>query len=84
MRQLIQHRLKTNIVGKTGHVQPSGNYVKKITALQKLLLSFDDLDIDNMPDKIIFQAGKITVTEDADSFNIDINGDGIIDFVVPK
>jgi len=29
MRQLLQHRLKTNIAGKTGSVQPAGNYVKK-------------------------------------------------------
>ena len=29
MRQLIQHRLKTNIIGHTGHVQPRGKFVKK-------------------------------------------------------
>ena len=29
MRQLIQHRLKTNIIGRTGHVQPRGKFVKK-------------------------------------------------------
>ena len=28
-RQLIQHRLKTNIIGHTGHVQPRGKFVKK-------------------------------------------------------
>ena len=29
MKQLLQHRLKTNIIGSTGHVQPRGNFVKK-------------------------------------------------------
>ena len=27
MRQFLQHRLKTNIIGGTGQVQPRGNYV---------------------------------------------------------
>ena len=28
-RQLLQHRLKTNIHGGTGHFQPRGNWVKR-------------------------------------------------------
>ncbi len=29
MKQLLQHRLKTNIAGQTGHFQPRGRYVKR-------------------------------------------------------
>jgi len=33
MKQLIQHKLKTNIIGRTGHVMGYGQYVKKSSPL---------------------------------------------------
>ncbi len=43
-----------------------------------------DLDGDSNPDVLIYQDGNITVTEDMDSINIDLNDDGVADIVVKK
>ena len=43
-----------------------------------------DLDGDGNPDTLLFQQGNITVTEDADSINIDYNGDQNADIIIPK
>jgi hypothetical protein len=45
----------------------------------------DDLDGDENPDTVLLDLpGGPDVTEDADSFNIDINGDGTVDIIIPK
>jgi len=43
-----------------------------------------NLDNDSFEDFPILQALGLTVTEDEDSYNIDFNGDGIADVIVPK
>ena len=43
-----------------------------------------DLDHDGHPDHIDLQIGPITVTDDDDSINIDLNSDGVADIVIPK
>ena len=43
-----------------------------------------DLDSDGKPDELIAELGDITITEDADSYNVDLNGDMRADIVVLK
>lgn len=43
-----------------------------------------DLDHDGLLDHVDLQLGPITITDDADSYNIDLNGDGVADLVIPK
>lgn len=46
-----------------------------------------DLDGDGLPDEILYgtpNSGELFITEDADSINIDIDGDGTIDLEIHK
>ena len=43
-----------------------------------------NLDGDQYDDVVIIQSGNLTVTEDADSYDIDLDGDMIPDFHIPK
>ena len=43
-----------------------------------------NLDGDQYDDVVIAQAGNLTITEDADSIDIDLDGDMIPDFHIPK
>ena len=43
-----------------------------------------DLDGDGNPDDVIYDANGILITEDIDSIDIDIDGDGIADIHIPK
>ncbi len=46
--------------------------------------AYEDLDNDGLPDTVISDNGTTVVTEDADSINIDQDGDGVMDVHVPK
>ena len=56
MPQLIQHRLKTNIHSRTGHNQPRGNFVHKITDEQLAMPVWSTL-----PSVDVAQAGAWTL-----------------------
>jgi hypothetical protein len=43
-----------------------------------------NLDGDANPDTVVFSQPPVTISEDADSINIDVNGDGVADIVIPK
>lgn len=43
-----------------------------------------NLDGDQYDDTVVAQVGNVTITEDADSYDIDLNGDGIADLHIPK
>jgi len=43
-----------------------------------------DLDGEGNPDTVIYDANDILITEDADSFDIDLDGDGIADISIHK
>ena len=44
----------------------------------------DDMDNDGLPDTGVLIVGTTVITQDADSVNIDIDGDGNVDVVIPK
>jgi hypothetical protein len=43
-----------------------------------------NLDGDQYDDVVVAQVGNVTITEDADSYDIDLDGDGIADLHIPK
>ena len=43
-----------------------------------------NLDGDQYDDVVIAKVGNVTITEDADSYDFDLNGDGIADISIPK
>jgi hypothetical protein len=43
-----------------------------------------NLDGDQYDDVVVTQVGNVTITEDADSYDIDLDGDGIADLHIPK
>ena len=45
---------------------------------------FIDLDGDGLEDRVIYDNGEILVTVDDDSYQADLNGDGIVDVVIDK
>jgi hypothetical protein len=47
-------------------------------------IAYIDMDSDSKPDTVLAQNGGITVTEDNDSINIDLDGDMVADIVIPK
>jgi hypothetical protein len=43
-----------------------------------------DQDNDGLPDTLLLESPPVTVTIDADSINIDVNGDHVADIIVPR
>ena len=60
-----------------GHVHPVDN---KLAVAEPGL----DLDGDGNPDTVIYDDNGILITEDVDSFDIDLDGDGVADISVHK
>lgn len=54
---------------------------KEVVKAQLSVLNFDD---DQYDDVLRIESEGVTVTEDADSFNVDLNGDGVADVLFKK